>query len=97
MGSGRMGARPRGARANGASASRSSGKTPKKKSRWRCGTASSPGLPGWYDEYDTDKDGQVSLYEWRKSGKVTDEFLEMDLNGDGLVTADEYLRFARQR
>jgi hypothetical protein len=55
------------------------------------------GLPGWYDDLDTDKDGQVSLYEWRKSGKDTKEFLEMDLNGDGLVTADEYLRFARQK
>lgn len=55
------------------------------------------GLPNWYDENDTDKDGQVSLYEWRKSGRETKEFLEMDLNGDGLVTADEYLRFARQK
>ncbi len=55
------------------------------------------GLPTWYDELDTDKDGQVSLFEWRKGGKDTKEFTEMDLNGDGLVTADEYLRFARQR
>jgi hypothetical protein len=55
------------------------------------------GLPSWFDELDTDKDGQVSLFEWRKSGKDTKEFIEMDLNGDGLVTADEYLRFARQK
>ena len=54
-------------------------------------------LPGWYDEFDTDKDGQVALYEWRKGGKEMKEFVEMDLNGDGLVTADEYLRFARQK
>jgi hypothetical protein len=54
-------------------------------------------LPGWFEEQDTDKDGQVSLYEWRKAGKDSKEFLEMDLNGDGLVTADEYLRFARQK
>jgi len=53
------------------------------------------GLPSWYDELDTDKDGQVSLYEWRKAGKDTKEFTEMDLNGDGLITADEYLRFTR--
>jgi hypothetical protein len=55
------------------------------------------GLPGWFDEYDGDKDGQIGLYEWRKNGKVIDEFNEMDLNGDGFVTADEYLRFARQK
>lgn len=54
-------------------------------------------LPPWFDDLDTDKDGQVSLYEWRKGSKETREFTEMDLNGDGLVTADEYLRFARQK
>lgn len=54
-------------------------------------------LPGWYDEFDTDKDAQVSLYEWRKGGKEMKEFLEMDLNGDGLVTPDEYLRYARAK
>lgn len=53
------------------------------------------GLPSWFDELDTDKDGQVSLYEWRKAGKETKEFIEMDLNGDSLITADEYLRFMR--
>jgi hypothetical protein len=55
------------------------------------------GLPDWFDSNDTDKDGQVSLYEWRKSGRELKDFLEMDLNNDGLVTADEYLRFARQK
>jgi hypothetical protein len=54
-------------------------------------------LPSWFEELDTDKDGQVSLYEWRKAKRDTAEFLDMDLNGDGLITADEYLRFARQR
>jgi hypothetical protein len=54
-------------------------------------------LPSWFDEYDLDKDGQVSLYEWRKAGKDVKDFTEMDLNGDGLITADEYLRFARQK
>ncbi|MDW8197850.1 MAG: EF-hand domain-containing protein, partial [Gemmataceae bacterium] len=53
------------------------------------------GLPNWFNELDVDKDGQVGLYEWRKAGKDLKEFMEMDLNGDGLVTADEYLRFAR--
>ena len=55
------------------------------------------GLPGWYNELDTDTDGQISLYEWRKGSKEMKEFKEMDLNGDCLVTADEYLRFARQK
>jgi hypothetical protein len=55
------------------------------------------GLPDWFDSNDTDKDGQVSLYEWRKAGREMKDFLEMDLNSDGLVTADEYLRFARQK
>jgi hypothetical protein len=52
-------------------------------------------LPSWYEEFDTDKDAQVSLYEWRKSGKETKEFTEIDLNGDGLITVEEYLRYAR--
>jgi hypothetical protein len=53
-------------------------------------------LPSWYDELDTDKDAQVSLYEWRQVGKrELKDFLKMDLNGDGLVTVDEFIRFAR--
>jgi len=50
-------------------------------------------LPDWYDKYDGDKDGQVALHEWRKSGDDIAKFLEMDLNSDGLITADELLRF----
>lgn len=50
-------------------------------------------LPEWYDKYDSDKDGQVALHEWRKSGDDIAKFQEMDLNGDGLITADELLRF----
>lgn len=53
-------------------------------------------LPSWFEDYDTDKDGQVGLYEWRKASKAMAEFTAMDLNGDGFVTADEYLRFSRQ-
>src|SRR5205823_223357 len=54
-------------------------------------------LPGWFEDYDTDKDGQVSLYEWRKAGRDVKDFTEMDLNGDGLITADELLRFTRAK
>jgi hypothetical protein len=50
-------------------------------------------LPEWFDKYDIDKDGQIALWEWRKAGEDIAKFQEMDLNGDGLVTADELLRF----
>jgi hypothetical protein len=51
------------------------------------------GLPDWFEEYDVDKDGQVALWEWRKAGRPTAEFTEMDLDSDGLIAADELLRF----
>ena len=49
-------------------------------------------VPSWFEQYDTDKDGQIGLYEWRSAGKRTDEFEEYDLNSDGYITADEWLR-----
>ncbi|MBM3982124.1 MAG: hypothetical protein FJ304_18045 [Planctomycetes bacterium] len=49
-------------------------------------------IPAWFNTLDTDKDNQVSLFEWREGGKPTSEFMEMDLNGDGLLTRNEYLR-----
>ena len=45
-----------------------------------------------YAALDKDEDGQVSLYEWRTAGKSIDEFQERDLNGDGFLTAEEWLR-----
>ena len=53
------------------------------------------GLPDWWAERDTDKDGQIGLYEWRAAGEDMKEFTAMDLNGDGLLAPDEYLRFER--
>ena len=50
-------------------------------------------LPEWFDADDTNKDGQVALHEWLKSKKDINEFYSYDMNGDGLITADEYLRF----
>lgn len=50
------------------------------------------GLPSWFEEYDTDQDGQVGLYEWRRKSKPTAEFVEFDLNADGYLTASEWLR-----
>ncbi len=64
------------------------------------GSDGKPGKPGaaipdWFATLDLDKDGQVSLFEWRKGGRSTTLFTEMDLNGDGLLTKDEYLRYVR--
>ncbi len=53
------------------------------------------GAPMWFADLDADKDGQVALSEWRKGGRAINLFLEMDLDGDGLLTKEEYLRFAR--
>lgn len=51
------------------------------------------GLPAWFEQLDTDHDGQIGLYEWRAAGRPTAEFVAMDLDGDGLLTPDEYRRF----
>jgi Ca2+-binding EF-hand superfamily protein len=53
------------------------------------------GLPDWFAALDADKDGQISLFEWRTGGRPTTAFQDMDLNGDGLLTRDEYLRYVR--
>jgi len=53
------------------------------------------GLPSWYAELDKDKDGQIGLYEWKAAGKDVKEFVAMDGNGDGFVTAEEVLRHQR--
>lgn len=53
------------------------------------------GLPEWFTTLDIDKDGQIALFEWRKSGRVIASYTEMDLNADGLLTRDEYLRFVK--
>jgi hypothetical protein len=54
-----------------------------------------PGIPPWFVELDTDRDGQVALYEWRRAGLPMAQFQEMDLNEDGLLPPDEYLRYVR--
>jgi Ca2+-binding EF-hand superfamily protein len=54
------------------------------------------GPPPWFEEFDTDEDGQVGLYEWRDAGQPADEFSEMDLNGDGLLPPREYERYVRE-
>lgn len=53
-------------------------------------------LPAWFAGLDTDGDGQVALSEWRKARKAIEAFQEMDLDGDGLLTRDEYLRYLKK-
>ena len=56
---------------------------------FRVGGKQPPGLPDWFNKLDTDKDGQVALYEWRMANKSMDEFKTWDLNDDGFITAEE--------
>lgn len=56
---------------------------------YRVGGKQPPGLPDWFNKLDTDKDGQVALYEWRTAGKALDDFKTWDLNDDGFITAEE--------
>jgi hypothetical protein len=64
------------------------------------------GLPPYFytSDGDMDKDGQIGLYEWAKlwdpkgvgmSEEKLVEFKALDLNADGLLTAEEYLRAKR--
>jgi len=48
--------------------------------------------PTWFSDLDTDKDGQIGMYEWKKAGRDMAEFAALDLNNDGFVTPEEWLR-----
>jgi Ca2+-binding EF-hand superfamily protein len=48
-------------------------------------------LPPWFGQLDSDGDGQVALWEWRKGNKKLEEFYEWDRNDDGFITAEEVL------
>jgi Ca2+-binding EF-hand superfamily protein len=52
-------------------------------------------LPDWWAELDTDRDGQIGLYEWRMAGLPMAQFREMDLDRDGLLTPMEYLAYCK--
>jgi Ca2+-binding EF-hand superfamily protein len=52
-------------------------------------------VPDWFFEIDANEDNQVALFEWRRAGGEIKYFNEMDLDEDGLLTRDEYLRFAQ--
>jgi hypothetical protein len=55
------------------------------------------GLPAWFVQLDTDRDGQIALYEWRKGGRPLKEFHALDPNDDGFLTVEELLRLQPQQ
>lgn len=50
-------------------------------------------MPSWFTQHDLDKDAQIPLYEWKESSGAISEFKEKDLNADGIITAEEAMRF----
>ncbi len=70
----------------GGSAPSSSSKSPSTKPRTRISAL----LPEAYKALDTDFDGQIALYEWRKGKRGTiSQFTSHDINGDGFLIAKE--------
>jgi Ca2+-binding EF-hand superfamily protein len=63
---------------------------------FRYGKLPTKDLPSWFTQYDTDKDGQVGLYEWRAAGKAVAEFRKIDTNSDGFVTVEELLTIQKR-
>ncbi|TMQ34661.1 MAG: EF-hand domain-containing protein [Planctomycetota bacterium] len=52
-------------------------------------------LPAWFTQYDSNRDAQISLAEWRANGRSIEEFRKIDRNDDGFLTVDEVLRFEK--
>jgi Ca2+-binding EF-hand superfamily protein len=52
-------------------------------------------IPGWFDQLDTDRDGQIGLYEWVNGNRSVDEFRQIDRNEDGFITIDEVMIYVR--
>ncbi len=50
-------------------------------------------IPKTFEEGDTDQDGQLAFYEWRKWKRAeTDNFFTYDHNGDGFLTPSELIK-----
>lgn len=49
------------------------------------------GIPGWFYELDVDRDGQIAMAEYTQDWTAAklDEFAALDVNDDGLLTAEE--------
>jgi Ca2+-binding EF-hand superfamily protein len=52
-------------------------------------------IPAWFDQLDTDRDGQIGLYEWVNGNRSVDEFRQIDRNEDGFITIDEVMIYVR--
>jgi len=50
------------------------------------------GLPAWFEQVDTDLDGQIALFEWRAAGWPLDDFTRIDSNDDGYLETQEVLK-----
>lgn len=57
-------------------------------------TDTMPGLPEWFTKLDTDRDGQVSLAEWRAGGRSLAEARKYDLDRDGFISPREAIQVA---
>jgi hypothetical protein len=56
------------------------------------------GLPDWFRTRDADGDGQLSLSEFapHATSAQQHEFVQLDLNSDGVLTPQEYLKATRK-
>ncbi len=49
-------------------------------------------LQSSYMDMDTDRDGQIGLYEWKQAKRPLAQFQQLDINGDGFLTPRELER-----
>jgi hypothetical protein len=54
-------------------------------------------LPPWFVQLDSDRDGQIGLYEWKRGNMDLNLFMEIDANSDGFLTVEEVLRWQKMQ